>query len=534
MKHTIKLITICLLLTSSTPLFAQTKTFTREYTYRASEDDSKNSCRTQATVQLRTALLREVGTYMRSEQQTITIGNTQNYAEKLEAITAGIVEMKILDEKWNGETYYIKAQMTIDPNDVKQKIEELAEDKQKAKELEESRERTKAAEIEIEQLKKQIAELKKTKGNEQKVEQKINDYNKQIAKLSTEEDYIKKAQVVNITIYQQNNYNTNITIGNIIGTVNNIITAPTEEGFLEKGIKAENNKDYNLAIHYYKEAIKTNPNDIKAYHKLAYVYQNLKDYDNAIKTYKKAISINSYLTDSYVGLGVVYTIMKDYQQAIKTYNQAVKINPNAPAPYLGLGGTYLTMKNYEQAIQNLKKYISLDTANSVAYHFLSQAYFSTDNNKEAVENLIKSAQLGNKDAKNKLEKISTEENDNNKKLRAIISGIYYEEGIQSYDQKNYALAIERFKQTISFAPNDADAYYNLGVTYNDIKNYDKAIESYKKAISIDTNYAEAYTNLGSAYSKIGNKDKQIENYKKAAKLGDKDCQDWLRKQGISW
>jgi hypothetical protein len=47
--------------------------------------------------------------------------------------------MKVLDERWDGATYYIKAEMTVDPKDLERRIAEVLNDKQKTKELEEAR-----------------------------------------------------------------------------------------------------------------------------------------------------------------------------------------------------------------------------------------------------------------------------------------------------------------------------------------------------------------------------------------------------------
>ena len=53
-----------LLLTNSA--LAETKTFVREYTYQASEIDSKISCRIIALEQVKRLLLEEIGTYLES------------------------------------------------------------------------------------------------------------------------------------------------------------------------------------------------------------------------------------------------------------------------------------------------------------------------------------------------------------------------------------------------------------------------------------------------------------------------------------
>ncbi len=90
-------------------LFAQEKTFEREYTYKASELDSKVSCRAIVINQLRTTLLNELGVYVQSEQilKTADVSGkfSQDFVENIATISAGITKLNILDEKWNGETF---------------------------------------------------------------------------------------------------------------------------------------------------------------------------------------------------------------------------------------------------------------------------------------------------------------------------------------------------------------------------------------------------------------------------------------------
>jgi hypothetical protein len=140
----------------------------RDYTYTVGEDDSRNTARTNAIKQMQKILLQEIGTFIRSEQQTTVQGDEQDYTEKIEAITAGIVEMNVLEENFTGATFYIKAEITIDPDDVNKRIAEVLNDKQKDKALEESLNRAKAAEAENERLRNENLALQKA--NQQKDE----------------------------------------------------------------------------------------------------------------------------------------------------------------------------------------------------------------------------------------------------------------------------------------------------------------------------------------------------------------------------
>jgi hypothetical protein len=93
------------------------KIFIREYTYNASDTDSKVSSRKKAITQLKSILSEEVGVHIESsfEIKTTTKNNINNKYVKSEIhqLSANITKLKILDEKWNGVRYYIKASVKI-------------------------------------------------------------------------------------------------------------------------------------------------------------------------------------------------------------------------------------------------------------------------------------------------------------------------------------------------------------------------------------------------------------------------------------
>src|SRR5258708_39625966 len=121
-------------------IYSQEKTFVKEYAYKANELDSKVSCRAIAINQLRSMLLNELGVYVESESilKTSDVSGkfSQDFVENIATISAGITKLEVLDEKWNGETFWMKATITIDKNSLEESLKELVKDRQYAKELE--------------------------------------------------------------------------------------------------------------------------------------------------------------------------------------------------------------------------------------------------------------------------------------------------------------------------------------------------------------------------------------------------------------
>ena len=70
MKYALRITLISFLILFFIPRLtvAETKTFIKEYTYQASEYDSKVTCRTLALAQVKRLLLEELGTYLESNK----------------------------------------------------------------------------------------------------------------------------------------------------------------------------------------------------------------------------------------------------------------------------------------------------------------------------------------------------------------------------------------------------------------------------------------------------------------------------------
>ncbi len=99
----------------------------------------------------------------------------------------------------------------------------------------------------------------------------------------------------------------------------------------------------------------------------------------------------------------------------------------------------------------------------------------------------------------------------------------YEQGMKSYQEKNYSQAIEYLEKAIKMNPNFAQGYNALGLAYKELNaNLQEAAWYFKAAIDINPNYVEAYDNLGKAYCGLGQFDKAEEYCKKALSLNPKD------------
>ena len=84
----------------------------------------------------------------------------------------------------------------------------------------------------------------------------------------------------------------------------------------------------------------------------------------------------------------------------------------------------------------------------------------------------------------------------------------------SLRNKNYGLAIEKFKLVLELDPDKAKIYEAIAYSYFQKEQYDLAIEFYEKSIKISNN-PDYYLNLGTSYAAKGNFKKAITYLKKS-------------------
>ena len=110
-------------------LYANEMEFIREYTYHASDDDSKNSSRKKALTQIKSLVSEEVGSFIKSSIVLQTKQNNDKLDQlidsKIQSISQNFIHISILDEKWNGVEYYVKAKVKVDKKRTEDILKEL-------------------------------------------------------------------------------------------------------------------------------------------------------------------------------------------------------------------------------------------------------------------------------------------------------------------------------------------------------------------------------------------------------------------------
>lgn len=405
---------ILLLLLAPHFSLAELVTFQRDYSYQASEADSKLSSRAISLEQVKRLLLEEVGTYLESETE---VKNFQLTKDQIVVLTAGIVRTEIIEEKWDGKVYYLKAIIAADPIEVAKSIDRLRKDRQKVKDLEETRKKADELLKEVEKLKTEL----KAAGAEKK--------------MSKQKEYISATKGLGaIDFYEKGR--SLISPAHSFASWRDAIEAfdeaiklnpKYEMAYLERGAAHYVLKDFAKAIRDFNKVIEMNPISVSAYHNRGNVYKDLGDYDQAVKEFRKVLLIDPQYAWAYFGIanchaqrgdyllalggyktfidlepnvfvgyyhrGLLYKKLGDFSNAIKDLDTVIKLMPNFASAYVNRALAYIELGDYRQAINDFNRAIELEPAAGI-YCSRAFAYLKLGEYQRAIEDMKISAKSG--------------------------------------------------------------------------------------------------------------------------------------------
>ncbi len=258
-------------------VLASSKNFVESYTYNAGEADSKLTCRTVSLLEVKRLLLEKLGTYLEARTEVKDFEITR---DEIVSLTAGIVRTQILNEKWNGESYTLTAEIEADPDEVAAAIDKLRKESGGASNVK------KLEEINAESL-QQLREM------QQQMEQ-----------------------------LQSNLLKINQDMSNSEGLL-------SAWGMYEKGVELRQSGRVEEAIVALNATIENNPTN-PAYFQRGKAYLEMKNYKMAIRDFSAALNDEPNMRGALFGRGIAYMKSGQKRKGRKDIEKAAALgNPSA-------------------------------------------------------------------------------------------------------------------------------------------------------------------------------------------------------------
>jgi tetratricopeptide (TPR) repeat protein len=475
------------------------KTFIKEYSYQASEDDSRNSSRVIALREVKRLLLEELGTYLESETE---VRNFQLTQDQITTLTAGIVQTELLEEKWDGRVYWLKSKITADSDSVVQSIDALRKDRDKTKELEAMRQKSDELLREVERLRKEMVSSKDGSREAQKAV-----YDRSIKQLSAA-GWIEKGHAVQ-------------------GRHDDF------KGAVEAFSRAIELDPTNIKAYYFRARISEKNQEMSDYYKIlsieakttedhlvrAWTYKELDQRDAAFQEFGKAIEKardNKEKAYAYFDRGRYYFLFrprayvepsdKDIPDALELtlqdFSQAIALDPTEPSYFHNRANCYLGIGKHDLAIADFTAGIQLDPNNAGLFSGRGQVYERLRKPELAVADLSRAIELEGPDD--------------------LFAGLDFMMRANLYEELGKLdLAVRDWHTLIKRKQDDAYYYRKRGELYGRLGKYDQAIKDYNKAIALEPKGSAAtvaYYGRALAYARKGDSKKAIQDLTKAIRL----------------
>lgn len=127
MHHIIKQLLFIFLVSDISVAIATEQTYIREYTYKASDLDSRVSARNNALKLIKAGVLEEIISYVSNNsrmEQSQTGGEFRSaFIQRASTSSAGFMRARVLDENWDGFELWLKAEVKADPARVRVELE---------------------------------------------------------------------------------------------------------------------------------------------------------------------------------------------------------------------------------------------------------------------------------------------------------------------------------------------------------------------------------------------------------------------------
>jgi len=468
---------------------AADKSFIKEYSYQASEDDSRNSSRVIALREVKRLLLEELGTYLESQTE---VRNFQLTKDQITTLTAGIVQTEIVAEKWDGRVYWLKSKITADPDKVALSIDAMRKDREKTRELESMKRKADELMGEVERLRKAMA----AKGGSTDASKAA--YDKSIRELSAAE-WIEKGHAV---------------------------SGPDDhfKGAREAYSRAIELDPVNIKAYYFRARIGEKNQAMADFYKIltieakdseghlvrAWTYKELNQRDPALQEFGKAIETakgNKEKALAYFDRGRYYTLLRPRPYAkpdanrlpnaielsIEDFTNAIKLDPTDPSCFHNRANSYGALQRYDLGIADFTAGIKLNPKNAGLYSGRGQFYQMLERHDLAVADLSRAIELEGPDN--------------------LFATLDYSSRAESYELLGkFDLALKDWNVLHAKNPKDPGNLTHIAELYRKLGKYDRSLAYYNKAAALKLKDYEArilYYGRAQTYAAKGDAGKAV-------------------------
>lgn len=266
------------------------------------------------------------------------------------------------------------------------------------------------------------------------------------------------------------------------------IAQTNSPSLMKQGEAAYVDKEYEMALDFYKKAYKSDKKNIEALFWRGMSKIQLGDLDGAIKDMGMVLKEMPTHYGALVNRGNLYSVQGEYVNALSDFSAAEAVNSDSISVYINRGHTYFLMKKFDLAIADFTKAIKINPSYILSYHNRSECYNYIGNIEGAMVDLEKIIELDSTDKISKINLafcyISTKQYE---KAALAYEKLYQSDKRNPYILNNYGYVkhilgdtkkgLDFIFESLRILPSNAYPYKYLAEIYKQQNEIEKACEA---------------------------------------------------------
>jgi tetratricopeptide (TPR) repeat protein len=287
---------------------------------------------------------------------------------------------------------------------------------------------------------------------------------------------------------------------------------------------ASRNALYCDPILMWKDVLKTNDKNPRAYVLIAHELSKQGKNDQAIAEYGKALACDADYAEALGGLGNIYVKQGQWEKSLDYNLRAVQRHPTWADQMCDLGIAYLHLDKPDDARQWFQKALQADPGNAIANYDMGNMLMQAGQSGPAIAHFMRCLETapGYVEAMWQLAMAYKSRSDLPSAIAMLQKVSKIRPNAQVYMELGIALrrvgkANESIEALRNLSPTSASVLYQLGLSYEARNDAQTAIDMFTKANTIKPN-AQCYLELGTLWASIGRLDEAIDAFRGALQL----------------
>lgn len=360
---------ISFFLLTSQSAYAGSFTYQKDFKRRNGLPVSRETYRNKAIEEVEGLILNELVACLGEEPAVKYFELTR---EEIKSLAKAILQRNVMEEKWDGQCYYLRARIVGDSANSDAYPAILDQIQGKARALLDARERARVA---IEEVKKLECELEGTQKSARILNAITTDGREPEGAAAS---WIHEGD----TLWGRGDY------AKAVSAYETAIGHDSTSGaaFLGRGAAYFRMNEYAKAVQDFERACELSPLDVTAHVNLGSALARMGSHDQAVGTLNQALTLDSGSFEACLNRGIIHLVHRlDTGSALRDLTEAIRLRPDDYRGYLHRAAVYAKMDRYEEAIDDYDRSLAQNPQFGLTYFNRANATMRLGDAEKAIE-----------------------------------------------------------------------------------------------------------------------------------------------------